>query len=57
MKGYQMFEVVFQNNTLTFTSKDPEFRNRLDVYNYVCANRLAKKYGKLIAIRETPVLF
>lgn len=38
---YTKFEVVFRNATLVFTDREPQFRNRLDVYNYVCANRLA----------------
>ena len=34
---------------LTFTSE--KFKNRLDVCNYICMNRLGKKYGKLVEIR------
>lgn len=30
------------------TSED--FKNRLDFYNWICANRLGKAYGKLIEI-------
>ena len=52
---YTRFEVVFRNATLVFTDREPQFRNRLDVYNYVCANRLAKSYGKFIHINESTV--
>lgn len=45
---YTRFEVVFRNATLVFTSNDQKFRSRLDVYNYVCTNRLAKSYEKFI---------
>lgn len=44
------FTVIFRNGTLVFTSD--QFRNRLDVYNHVCRELLARKYGPLIAIRE-----
>ena len=47
---YTRFEVVFRN-----ADREPQFRNRLDVYNYVCANRLAKSYGKFIRINESTV--
>ena len=53
--SYTRFEVVFRNATLVFTDREPQFRNRLDVYNYVCANRLAKSYGKFIRINESTV--
>lgn len=32
---YTRFEVVFRETTLVFTDRDPKFRSRLDVYNYV----------------------
>ncbi len=48
---YTRFEVVFRETTLVFTDRDPKFKNRLDVYNYVCAERLGKKYGKFIQHR------
>lgn len=54
---YMRFEVVFRNATLVFTDREPQFRNRLDVYNYVCANRLAKSYGKFIRISESTVCY
>lgn len=53
MKLCTKFTVVFRNATLVFTSEDERFRNRLDVYNYVCANRLAKENGKLVTIKES----
>lgn len=35
----QKYTVVFKNGEeMTFT----KFKNRIDVYNYVCANQLAK---------------
>ena len=40
---YTRFEVVFRETTLVFTDRDPKFRNRLDVYNYVCAERLGQE--------------
>lgn len=54
---YTRFEVVFRNATLVFTSNDKNFRSRLDVYNYVCANRLAKSHGKFIRINESDVCY
>lgn len=48
MTKYTRFEAIFRNETLVFTDRDPKFRNRLDVYNYICAERLGKKYGKFI---------
>lgn len=54
---YTRFEVVFRETTLVFTDRDPKFRNRLDVYNYVCAERLSKKYGKFIRINESTVCY
>lgn len=54
---YTRFEVVFRETTLVFTDRDPKFRTRLDVYNYVCAERLGKKYGKFICINESTVCY
>ena len=54
---YTRFEVVFRETTLVFTDRDPKFRNRLDVYNCVCAERLGKKYGKFIRINESTVCY
>lgn len=54
---YTRFEVVFRETTLVFTDLDPKFRNRLDVYNYVCAERLGKKYGGFIRINESTVCY
>lgn len=54
---YTRFEVVFRETTLVFTDRDSKFRNRLDVYNYVCAERLGNKYGKLIRINESTVCY
>lgn len=44
------FIAIFLNDAITFTGK--QFKNRLDVYNYICRERLALKYGKLIVICE-----
>lgn len=54
---YTRFEVVFRETTLVFTDRDPKFRSRLDVYNYVCAERPGKKYGKFIRINESTVCY
>lgn len=54
---YTRFEVVFRETTLVFTDRDHKFRTRLDVYNYVCAERLGKKYGKFIRINESTVCY
>lgn len=54
---YTRFEVVFRETTLVFTDRDPKFRSLLDVYNYVCAERLGKKYGKFIRINESTVCY
>lgn len=57
MTKYTRFEAIFRNETLVFTDRDPKFRNRLDVYNYICAERLGKKYGKLIRINESTICY
>ena len=54
---YTRFEVVFRETTLVFTDRDPKFRSRLDVYNYVCAERLGKKDGEVIRINESTVCY
>lgn len=57
MTKYTKFEAIFRNETLAFTDRDPKFRNRLDVYNYICAERLSKKCGKFIRINESTVCY
>lgn len=58
MTKYTKFEAIFRNETLVFTDRDPKFRNRLDVYNnYICTERLGKKYGKLIRINESTICY
>lgn len=57
MTKYTKFEAIFRNETLVFTDRDPKFRNRLDVYNCICAEQLAKKYGKLIRINESTICY
>ncbi len=57
MTKYTKFEAIFRNETLVFTDRDPKFRNRLDVYNYICAERLDKKCGKFIRINESTVCY
>lgn len=53
MTKYTRFEAIFRNETLVFTDRDPKFRSRLDVYNYICAERL----GKFIRINESTVCY
>ena len=44
------YTAIFKNgNELVFTSR--EFKNRIDVYNHICCERLGKKYGRLVEIR------
>lgn len=57
MTKYTRFEAIFRNETLVFTDRDPKFRNRLDVYNYICEERLCKKCGKFIRINESTVCY
>ncbi|MCI6649110.1 MAG: hypothetical protein MSH24_06230 [Lachnospiraceae bacterium] len=45
------YTAIFKNGEVVKTSE--EFASRLDFYNWVCMNRLGKKYGKLIEIRMT----
>lgn len=52
MTKYTKFEAIFRNETLVFTDRDPKFRNRLDVYNYICAERLGKKCGAAVDRRD-----
>lgn len=47
MTKYTKFEAIFRNETLVFTDRDPKFRNRLDVYNYICAERLGKMKSRI----------
>lgn len=44
------FTAIFKNGEVVKTSED--FRNRLDFYNWICVNRLGKKYGRLVEIKE-----
>ena len=45
------YTAIFQSGkTMTFI-ESPRFRNQLDIYNYICFNRLGKKYGTLVEIR------
>lgn len=39
MTKYTKFEVIFRNETLVFTDRDPKFRNRLDVEAWFTENR------------------
>lgn len=48
MTKYTKFEAIFRNETLVFTDRDPKFRNRLDVYNYICAEWFVLKNGNII---------
>lgn len=57
MTKYTKFEAIFRNETLVFTDRDPKFRNRLDIYNYICVEQLSKKYGKLIRINESTICY
>lgn len=44
------YTAIFKNGKeMVFTSE--KFKNRLDVFNYICENRLGKKYGKLVEIK------
>lgn len=45
------YTAIFKNGEVVKTSE--EFASRLDFYNWVCMNRLGKKYDKLIEIRMT----
>jgi hypothetical protein len=43
---------IFKDGTeIAKTSND--FKNRLDFYNWICQNRLGRKYGKLIEIKSS----
>lgn len=44
MTKYTRFEAIFRNETLVFTDRDPKFRNRLDVYNYITQYSAASLY-------------
>nr|DAK85739.1 MAG TPA: hypothetical protein [Caudoviricetes sp.] len=44
------YTAIFKDGTeLVRTEK--EFKNRVDFYNWICMNRLGKKYGRLVEIR------
>ena len=44
------YTVIFRSGKELAFMEGPRFRNRLDVYNYVCFNRLGKKYGPVVEI-------
>ena len=44
------FTAIFKSGKeLVFTEE--QFKNRVDVYNYICSKRLGKVYGSLVEIR------
>ena len=47
------YTAIFQSGkTMTFI-ESPRFRNRLDIYNYICFNRLGKNMGHLLRSEQT----
>ena len=46
---------TFENGEIVKTTEDG-IRNRLDLYNYICKNRLGNKYGKLLEITCRPYI-
>ena len=46
------YTATFQNGK-QITKTSEEFKSRLDFVNWICRNRLGKKYGKLIEITCT----
>lgn len=54
MTKYTRFEAIFRNETLVFTDRDPKFRNRLDVYNYICASGSARSTESSSASMNPP---
>lgn len=50
------YTAIFKDGTeVTKTSREG-FRNRLDVYNWICKNELGEKHGALQAIEARPIL-
>ena len=45
-----VYEAIFADGTIISKTEREGFRNRLDVYNWICRNRLGKKHGELQAI-------
>lgn len=44
------YTAIFKDGTAIIKT-DAEFKTRLNFYNWICNNRLGKKYGSLIEIR------
>lgn len=40
---------IFKNHSLIFDSKN--FKNNLDVYNFICENKLGLVFGDLVEIK------
>lgn len=53
MKGSTKMTAVFVSGHEIATTSE-KHKNRLAFYNWICENRLGKKYGKLVEIREQP---
>jgi hypothetical protein len=48
------YTAIFKSGKeLVFASR--EFKNRIDVYNHICMERLGKKYGRLVEISCRPM--
>ena len=46
----EKYTATFKSGHQVIKTTDDGIRNRLDFYNWICGNMLAKKYGKLIEI-------
>lgn len=44
------YTAIFTDGT-EIAKTEKEFKNRLAFYNWICTNRLGKKYGRLVEIR------
>lgn len=54
-KAYTVYTATFKDGTeMTFTEYEG-FRNRLDVYNFICGERLGKGHGGLEEITCRPM--
>lgn len=44
------YTATFKSGKQIVKTEEDGFRNRLDFYNWICINRLGKKYGRLVEI-------
>lgn len=49
------YTAIFKGGTEIVKTSE-QFKNRLDFYNWICLNKLGKKYGKVVEITCKPYI-